>query len=168
MNPTADRSLVRATAAEIQAAFVMEQSDDRGERRFAYTDLLTGRQFAVSRLNYAHRKHRFFLREMIPNGRMLEVNDRGDIVRAWEEPRIKEIESRIGPNELLATLRAIDIEVDALVFWGAGYSADTIYHESLKTCAESIAQALNQNVRYISYIDRQISPYWITHRPIAQ
>jgi hypothetical protein len=45
----------------------------------------------------------------------------------------------------------MDFDVEALVFLGAGYSVDSIYHESLETCAESIAQALNENVRYISY-----------------
>jgi hypothetical protein len=43
------------------------------------------------------------------------------------------------------------IDVDALVFWGAGYSVDSIYQENLKSCAESIAHAVNENVRYISY-----------------
>jgi hypothetical protein len=88
---------------------------------------------------------------MRPNGRMMEVNDLGQVVRAWDEPRITKTDSRVGPNELLATLQSMGIDVDALVFWGAGYSVDSIYHESLETCAESIAKALNENVRYLSY-----------------
>ena len=93
---------------------------------------------------------------MRPNGRMLEVNEQGDIVRAWDEPRIDESESLVGPNELLAALRAMGIDVDALVFIGAGYSADSIYHNRLEVCAESIAKALNDNTRYIAY--RKLSP----------
>jgi hypothetical protein len=41
-------------------------------------------------------------------------------------------------------------------FWGAGYSVNSIYHDSLEACAESIAQALDHNARYTPY--RKLSP----------
>jgi hypothetical protein len=137
------------SASEILAAFVTRVDDD--ERSYDYTHLDTGRRFSVRRPERADREKRFFLCEMRPNGRMLEVNLGGEIVRAWDEPRIDEAKSRVGPNELLAELRTMGIDVDAMVFWGAGYSVDSIYHDSLETCAESIAQALNDNARYMPY-----------------
>jgi len=141
-------------ASEILTNFVTRVDDD--ERSYDYTHLDTGRRFSVRRSERADGKNRFFLCEMHPNGRMLEVDERGGIVRAWDEPRIHETESRVGPNELLATLRSMGIDVDRLVFVGAGYSVDSIYHKSLETCAECIARALNDNVRYTAY--RKLSP----------
>ena len=151
MSTTVEKPISRVSAAEIRAALAFERSVASRERNYTYRHYQTGRQFTVRRCEYGRGKIRFFLCEMRPNGRMMEVNDLGKVVRAWDEPCITETESRVGPNELFATLLAMDIDVEALVFWGAGYSVDSIYHESLKTCAESIAQALNENVRYISY-----------------
>jgi hypothetical protein len=51
--------------------------------------------------------------------------------------------SHVSPNELLAALRAMSIDADALVFGGSGYSSDSIYHQSLEACAESISRVLN-------------------------
>jgi hypothetical protein len=145
------KSSHRVSAAEIRAAFVLNRNKIGSERGYEYTHLGTGRVFTARRSEYARRKSAFFLCEMVPNGRMFDINDKGDIVRAWDEPRIRETESRVGPNELLAALRAMGIDVDALVFWGAGYSVDSIYQDKLTICAESIARAVNENVRYISY-----------------
>jgi hypothetical protein len=141
-------------ASEILTAFVTHVDGD--ERSYDYTHLNTGRQFSVRCSERADGKNRFFLCEMRPNGRMMEVNEQGDIVRAWDEPRIDESESQVGPNELLATLRMKGIDVDALVFYGAGYSVDSIYHDGLEACAASIAQAINDNARYIAY--RKLAP----------
>jgi hypothetical protein len=141
-------------ASEILTAFVTHVDDD--ERSYDYTHLDTGRRFSVRCSERADGENRFFLCEMRPNGRMLEVNEQGEIVRAWDEPRIDETEPRVGPNDLLATLRSMGIDVDAMVFCGAGYSVDSIYHNSLETCAESIAQALNDNSRYTAH--RKLSP----------
>jgi len=151
MSTTVEKPISRVTAAEIRAALAIERSVASQERSYAYRHCETGRQFFGRHCEYGRRKFRFFLCEMRPNGRMMEVNDLGKVVRAWDEPFITNTESRVGPNELFATLLAMGIDVEALVFWGAGYSVDSIYHESLETCAESIAQALNENVRYISY-----------------
>jgi len=118
---------------------------------FDYTHLDTGRRFSIRRDEGADGKIRFLLCELRPNGRMLEVNEAGEMVRAWDEPRIDETESRVGPNELLAKLKTMGIDVDSMVFWGAGYSVDSIYHDSLDVCAESIAHALNDNARYTPY-----------------
>jgi hypothetical protein len=141
-------------ASDISTAFVTHVDDD--ERSYDYTHLDTGRRFSVRCSERADGKNRFFLCELRPNGRMLEVNEEGEIVRAWDEPRIDETESRVGPNELLAALRTMGIDVDAMVFWGAGYSVDSIYHDSLETCAEFIAKALNDNARYTA--NRKLSP----------
>jgi hypothetical protein len=151
MSTTVQKPISRVTAAEIRAALAMERSAARRECSYAYRHCETGRQFIVRRCEYGRGKFRFFLCEMRPNGRMIAVNDLGKVVRAWDEPCITKTESRVGPNELFATLLAMGIDAEALVFWGAGYSVDSIYHESLETCAEYIAQALNENVRYISY-----------------
>jgi hypothetical protein len=139
-------------AAEILAAFVARVDRD-GERSFDYTHMDTGRLFSVRdsikmRADgkfkfFFHGKPRyiappFFLCEMCPNGRMMEVNEAGEIVRAWDEPRIDETDSRVGPNELLAALRTMGIDVDAMVFFGHGYCIDSIYHDSLEACAESL------------------------------
>jgi hypothetical protein len=140
--------------SEILAAFVPHVDED--ESSYDYTHLDTGRLFSVRCSERADGKNRFFLCEMRPNGRMLEVNEQGEIVRAWDEPCISETESRVGPNELLAALRTIGIDVDAMVFCGAGYSVHSIYYDGLENCAESIAQALNDNARYTAY--RKLSP----------
>ncbi len=138
-------------AADILAGFAIDDSDVYQEREYRYTHRETGRQFTARRLRYPRGQSRFFLYEMRPNGRMLEVNEHGDITRAWDEPRVEETDSCVAPNELLATLQTMGIDVDALAFWGAGCSVDSIYHESLEICAQSIAQVLNENVRYVSY-----------------
>jgi hypothetical protein len=151
MPTTVEKPISHVTAAEVRVALAIERSTVRKERCYGYRHRETGRQFSVRRSEYGRGKFRFFLCEMHPNGRMMELNDQGEVVRAWDEPCIKKADSRVGPNGLLATLLAMGIDVEALVFWGAGYSVDSIYHESLETCAESIAQALNENVRYISY-----------------
>jgi hypothetical protein len=151
MTKIVGKSITRLFVAEIKAAFALNRIKIANERSYEYTHLGTGRQFSVRLSAYARRKAQLFLCEMVPNGRMFEANDKGEIVRVWDEPRIQETESRVGPNELLATLRAIGIDVDALVFFGAGYSVDSIYQENLTICAESIARAINENVRYISY-----------------
>jgi hypothetical protein len=100
------------TAAEIRAALAIEPSAVHYERSYRYRHLETGRQFAVRRSKYVCGKCRFFLCELRPNGRMAEVNEQGDVVRAWDEPRITETESRVSPNELIATLRASGIDVE--------------------------------------------------------
>ena len=151
MTTTVEKSISRVTGAEIRAALALEPNRVNDERSYGYTHRETGRRFTVRRSECRRGKSRLFLCEMRPNGRMMEVNDQGDVVRAWDEPRITKTESSVGPNELLSMLRATGIDVEALVFWGAGYSVDSIYHESLEACAESIAQALNENVRYSSY-----------------
>jgi hypothetical protein len=151
MTTIVGKSFQQVSVPEIRAAFVLNRRRTCNERSYDYTHVDTGRKFTVRSSEYARRKPQLFLCELVPNGRIFEANDKGDIVRAWEEPRIRATESRVGPNELLATLRAMGIDVDALVFWGAGYSVDSIYHENLKSCAESIVHALNENLRYVSY-----------------
>ena len=122
------------------AGFAIDDSDVYQEREYRYTHRETGRRFTARRLRHPRGQSRFFLYEMRPNGRMLEVNEHGDITRAWDEPpRVEETDSCAGPNELLATLQTMGIDVDALAFWGAGYSVDSIYHENLEICAQSIA-----------------------------
>jgi hypothetical protein len=151
MTKRLEKSNGSVNAADILAEFAIDRSHADGEREFRYTHRETGRQFTARRLQQTRAKLRFFLCELRPNGRMLEVNERGDITRAWDEPRVEETEARVGPNELRATLQAMDIDMEALAFWSAGHSVDSIYHDSLETCAQCIAQALNENVRYISY-----------------
>jgi hypothetical protein len=107
MTTIVGKSFHRVSVPEIRAAFVLNRSRICNERSYDYTHAGTGRQFAVRRSEYARRKSQLFLCELVPNGRMFEANDKGDIVRAWEEPRIRETESRIGPNELLVTLPAL-------------------------------------------------------------
>jgi hypothetical protein len=153
MNTIIEKSSARVDAADIR--FTIERLGRGNERNYRYAHSETGRQFTVSRLAQARRRARFFLSELIPNGRMLAVNSRGDVIHAWDEPRIEEAVSRVTPNELLAALRAMGMDADALVFWGSGYSSDSIYHESLEACAESISRVLNNNVRYFSYIDNR-------------
>jgi hypothetical protein len=148
---TVEKPISRVTAAEVRVALTIERSAVKKDRCYGYRHRETGRQFIVRRSMYGRGEFRFFLCEIRPNGRMMEVNDLGQVVRAWDEPCITKTESRVGPNEMLATLLAMSIDVGGLVFWGAGYAVDSIYHESLETCAESIAQALNENVRYLSY-----------------
>jgi hypothetical protein len=154
MSNTIAISFNSMNASEILAAFVTHVDDEENGHDFTHLD--TGRRFSVRLSERADGKNRFFLCEMRPNGRMLEVNEAGEIVRAWDEPRIDETESRVGPNALLAALRTMGVDVDAMVFWGAGYSVNSIYHDSLEACAESIAQALDHNARYTPY--RKLSP----------
>src|SRR5258708_29082193 len=109
MTAIVEKPIGRVTAAEIRAAFVIERSKIKEERSYGYGHWKTGRQFAVRRCEYRRSKSRFFLCEMRPNGRMMEVSDQGEVVRAWDEPRIRKAESCVGPNELLAALRATGV-----------------------------------------------------------
>jgi hypothetical protein len=151
MNNTIAIAFTCVNSSEILTALVPSVEADDGESSFNYFHLETGRRFSVCRSGRIDEKRRFFMCELRPNGRMLEVDEQGEIVRAWDEPRIDETDSRVGPNELLATLRATGIDVNALVFYGAGHSVDSIYHDSMEACAKSIAQALNRNIRYTTY-----------------
>ena len=149
MSNTIAISFNSMNVTQILTAFVTHVDD--GEPCYDYTHSETGRRFSVRRTERVDGKSLFFLCELRPNGRMMEVNEQGDIVRAWDEPRIDESESQVGPNKLLTTLRTMGIDVDALVFYGAGYSVNSIYHDSLEACAEAIAKALNDNARYTAY-----------------
>jgi hypothetical protein len=157
MNAMIEKSSARVDAAEIRRGFTVVRVNRDNERNYRYAHSKTGRQLTVSRLAQARRRARFFLSELIPSGRMLAINSRGDVIHAWDEPCIEEAVSRVSPNELLAALRAMGIDADALVLWGRGYSSDSIYHESLEACAESISRVLHNDVRYISYIDNRAS-----------
>src|SRR5258708_17583773 len=73
MTTTVERPVSHVTAAEIRAALAIERSAVNQERSYGYRHWETGRQFTVRRSKYARGKSRFFLCEMRPNGRMMEV-----------------------------------------------------------------------------------------------
>lgn len=148
MTTMVEETFESVTAGEILAGFARERSAYSDEITYGYTHLETGRIFNVRRSKSEPRKRRFFLCEMVPNGRMAEYSDQGELSRAWDEPRITDTEARVGPNGLREALRTMGIDVEVLVLWGGGYCVDSIYHECLGACAESVAVALNRNFRY--------------------
>src|SRR5258708_37398313 len=94
------------TAAKVRAGFMIDRPDGRAERSYHYTHRETSREFNVSRLAASRNRVRFFLCEMIPTGRMMRLDEQGNVAHAWDERCILETASRVGPNELIATLRA--------------------------------------------------------------
>ena len=115
---------------------------------YEYTDEETGRIFEMRRGTHLDGAPRFFLSEFCPNGRMGEWDERGYLIRSWDEPRIKLIEAQRGPNGLLPTLKTLGVDVASVILFSGGYSINSIYHDSLLACADAIAQALMRNKRY--------------------
>lgn len=112
-------------------------------KQYGYTDAGTGRLFNIRE----QEDGRFFLEEAIPNGRCVEQTDQGKVIKAWDEPRILEIE-RSGANGFRDGIAKTDIDPATLVFVGDGYGIDSIYHDTLNDCAGVIDDAIKRNVRY--------------------
>lgn len=137
---------------QIKSGLLRELSD-ADEPQHRYHDPDTGREFGVRRfmgsdtLEAPMRQH-YFLVEYTPNGRMAEMDARGHVTRAWDEPRIKALEARVGPNELMAALADAGINLDQMVLASGGYCVGAIYYDALDDCAAAIATALTDDVRY--------------------
>lgn len=117
-----------------------------------------GRRFEIRRFERHDGKKEFFLAEFIPSGRILKFNSQGHCIRSDEDPRIKEAEKTVGPNGFLDEMRRIGIDPKTMGFYGGGLGVFTIYLYSLEECAEAIAKAIDQNVRYKHCIDPNTLP----------
>src|SRR3979490_3266272 len=98
MNNTIAISFNCMDTSQTLPAFVTRGDSDNDECNYRYTHPKTGRIFDVRRSEHGDAKSRYFLCEMCPNGRMFEPNEHGYVRYAWDERRIKEAESRVGPN----------------------------------------------------------------------
>lgn len=137
---------------QIKAGLLRELAD-ADDPRYRYTDPDTGREFGVRRFQgsdtpKAPMRTHYFLEEYTPNGRMVEMDARGHVTRAWDEPLIKALEAQVGPNGLMAALAVAGINRDQMVLMGGGYCLGAIYYDSLDDCAAAIATALTDDVRY--------------------
>lgn len=147
--------LIMPTADKIMTSFVvLLAGEDEGDRNYAYTDQMTGRQFLIRRSMGPNNAYRFLMGEMEPNGRMFDRNDKpGNRTPSWVDDRIKELDTKYGPNGLMAALKKHNIDPQSMIFTSASYSVNSIFHSSLESCAEAIAQAIADNKRYKSYRD---------------
>lgn len=136
----------------ILAGFVIRLAEDEDEREYVYREPKTGRQFNVARSESidddGYLFQRFFLYEMAPNGRICKLDANGNCIDAWDDPRIPETESRVGPNSLMHELRRQGIDPEMMVFTGGGYGVGSVYYPSLAACAAAISEALANNERY--------------------
>lgn len=132
-----------------------ERDQDDDEREHVYVDPATERQFNVRQSEDGEGRQRFFLEEMVPNGRCCQWDKKGTLQGCWDEPAIKDAERQVGPNGLMAEVRRRGIDPKQMVFTGGSYGVGSIYYASLAECAQAIAAALADNVRY-RYL-RQIS-----------
>ena len=122
------------------------------DRDYAYHDEETGRQFNIRQ--YGIKNARYFLEEMIPNGRMFSETN-GKATNFWDEPLIEEIEKCTGSNSLLSELRKHGINSDMMILISGGIGVGSIYYDSLRACAKMIADSLTNDVRYKGF--RQLS-----------
>jgi hypothetical protein len=125
---------------------------DSEEVSYSYLDAETERNFEIRRFESYKDDgtpyKRFFMSEFVPNGRLCKLNSKGHVVDAWDEPLIKQLEEKFGPNSLMTRLRAADIDPDRMVKMGGGLGVGSRFHPSLEVCASEIAQALHTNLRY--------------------
>ncbi len=136
---------------QILASFVVRMNS-REDRVYQYKDPSTERVFEVRRSETLDAQDnpcfQYFLEEYAPIGRIVECDAKGNAISARDEPLIKEIEERIGPNGLMRELHRLRIDVTGLVLSGGGYCVGNILHSSLEDCAKAIAVALESNERY--------------------
>lgn len=139
-------------ARKIQPMFVVlfSNSDDE-ERMYTFNDPITERQFQIRRTFNSENVREYFMWEMTPNGRLVEVNEKGLATKGWDDPRISDLEVKVGPNGVIAKCRELGIDPEAMVLIGAGYSVNSKYHSSMESCALAIASSLSGNVRYNAY-----------------
>jgi hypothetical protein len=92
---------------------------DSEEVSYSYLDAETERNFEIRRFESYKDDgtpyKRFFMSEFVPNGRLCKLNSKGHVVDAWDEPLIKQLEEKFGPNSLMTRLRAADIDPDRMV-----------------------------------------------------
>lgn len=128
---------------------VIPQSAD-DDRVYVFSDAQAERDFQITRLEGPDGV-RFFLQEHTPNGRLVKTTSNGDILRAWDDPRINAIEKEHGPNGMISECERAGIDVSSMVFCGAGFSVDSRYLDSLEACAQEIYKAIHSNARYNAY-----------------
>lgn len=144
---TGSQKIDAASVLRGMVTLLPESTED--DREFLFNDPESEREFLITRLENAD-GIRFYVQEMTPNGRLVETDDDGNVKKAWEEPRIRAIERRQGPNGLLRACKAVGIDAQAMVCCGAGFSIDSRYLDSLEACAQEIAKSIEGNVRYES------------------
>lgn len=143
-----------STAAEIEAVLVRHSEvGGVGSITLSYKDPTTQCSFLIlgeesdESLNDEFQT-RYFLSEYIPNGILVEVNDKGAVIGGREEPLIKALETKYGPNDLMKQLRAHGVAIDKMAEHGGGYTVGAIYYSTVGECVEAIAKALADNCRY--------------------
>lgn len=114
-------------------------------KTFIYQHPESGRQFEIREMT------KYWLCEMTPNGRLVELDDAGNCIRGWDEPQIHKLEKEAGPNGLLDACKNAGINPAQMVFVGAGFSVNSRYFESLSDCLEAIRNAIENNERYWAY-----------------
>ena len=101
-----------------------------------------GRRFGVR--EFCDSDTPFFAEEMIPNGRIAELNDQGHLIGSHADDRIAALKQ--DPNGFQAGLRASDIDPDTVIYSGSGLGVTSIYYLSLEDAAAAIADAIARNV----------------------
>jgi len=123
---------------------------------YIYQDQRTERQFWIQVIKRENHPNRFYLYEPYPNGLTFDPAAEGPYT-CRNEPKIHEAVATVTPNELIAHLRQLDFDPRRLVNYGDPYDAGRVCFDSLEVCAQTIAQALENNVRYES--PRELNPF---------
>ncbi|MBK1666555.1 hypothetical protein CKO28_00675 [Rhodovibrio sodomensis] len=100
-----------------------------------------GRTFEAR--EFLHSDQPFFVSEIKPNGRIMQLNAEGHVIGSSESPRIEALAQ--DPNSFLTNLRAEGFDEETVTFTGEGFGVTTVYHPSLEAVAQKIAEALTSN-----------------------
>lgn len=144
MAPPHSRDARDQLARSIEASLTRVAA--RGDREWSYADPRTGRRFELREAGDG--EARVLLGEYVPNGRMVEVDRSGKVLRSWREGAIDIAERRHGPNGFEKAAEAMGLDRSSIVFEGTGYGLDSLYFETRLEAAGAIADALLGNVRH--------------------
>lgn len=153
-NKQTGSSGIQELATSILAVIIthLPNDDDSEDRNYSYTDSTTEREFEIRRFDNIDDQGRpyarYFVSEFEPNGRMCETNRQGHVTRAWDEPRIKDVEARVGPNALMKELRNVGIDTTRMVRMGGGLGVGSRFFPTMEDCAQQIAEVLVSDTRY--------------------
>ena len=112
---------------------------------YIYKHPETWRTFEVRQLRW--RPLPFWMCEWVPNGQVIEFYNY-EFATAWYTPKIRILESRYGPNGLIAACFCEGIPADKLMLCGEGFTEHSRYFANLDEVKMAIVSAIDQNVRY--------------------
>lgn len=139
------------TSDAVLSSFISVLNENDDERTFRYVHPETDRTFHVHRSLSSNDEFRFKLAEVTPSNRIAKFNEQGYCISSEADPRLDAIEKSPGPNYFIEECHRLKIDVSSIVFGEEGYGTRTIFHETIESCAHSIARAIITNTRHVGF-----------------